>query len=245
MKAVILAGGNGTRLGPITKVINKHLLPVGSYPMIYWPLIKLKKAGLTEILIVTNKEDLASFIKLLGTGKELGVNITYRIQEDQGSGIANAINCARDFVDNQFIVLLGDNLFSDHLHPYIEEFIKGSHKAMVLLKEVADPKRYGVAELDEANQSIQAIIEKPENPPSKYCVTGIYFYNKHVFELIDLLKPSSRGELEITDLNNLYIYHEELHYEILKDWWLDAGTHDALFEANKYFYKKSIDPEVK
>ncbi|WP_223596642.1 sugar phosphate nucleotidyltransferase [Neobacillus bataviensis] len=238
MKAVILAGGTGTRLQPLTKIINKHLLPVGFHPMIYWSLNRLKLAGINEILIVINQKDLDSFLELLGNGEELGVKLSYSIQEKQGSGIANALKCARSFVDDKFLLLLGDNLFDDDLSPFIEDFRKGEYEAKVLLKEVNDPERFGVAILNEINHSIEMIIEKPKNPKSRYCVTGIYFYDSHVFELIDSLQPSSRGELEITDLNNLYIQKKGLHYDILKNWWLDAGTYEALFEANKHFFEK-------
>ncbi|MET3698874.1 glucose-1-phosphate thymidylyltransferase [Bacillus oleivorans] len=237
MKAVILAGGSGTRLSPFTKIINKHLLPVGSYPMIYWPIKRLKQAGINEILIVTNEEDLVSFKKVLGAGEELGVILSYTIQKEKGKGIANALNCAKDFVDDKFVVLLGDNLFDDDLSPYLEDFKKEKYEAKVLLKEVKDPKRYGIAFIDEIKHTIISIIEKPKNPISKYCVTGIYFYDRNVFGLIQSLSPSKRGELEITDLNNLYINRNELNYDILKGWWLDAGTHEALFEANKHFFE--------
>jgi glucose-1-phosphate thymidylyltransferase len=238
MKAVILAGGKGTRLKPVTNIINKHLLPVGHYPMIYLPIIRLKQAGIKEILIVTNKEDLSSFIQLLGTGEELGVKLSYSIQRTVGGGIANALECARDFVKDKFITLLGDNLFDDDLVHFIEDFKKQPNGAKVLLKEVKDPERYGVAILDEQNRSIRSIIEKPKYPPSNYCVTGIYFYDYSVFEFIGSLQPSDRGELEITDLNNLYIKRNNLSYDILKSWWLDAGTHEALFKANKHFFEK-------
>lgn len=238
MKGVILAGGKGTRLEPFTKILNKHLLPVGSYPMIYWPINKIKQAGITDILIITNKQHLPSFQELLGTGDELGVTLSYALQSEKGGGIADALENAKNFVDDQVIVLLGDNLFDDDLRPFIEDFQKEPHGAKVLLKEVMDPERYGIAFLDEVNHSIISIIEKPKNPKSSFCVTGIYFYNKNVFDLIKLLQPSSRGEKEITDLNNLYINRKELKYDILKSWWLDAGTHEALFDANIHFYEK-------
>jgi glucose-1-phosphate thymidylyltransferase len=241
MKGVILAGGKGTRLQPFTKVLNKHLLPVGSYPMIYWPIRKLKHAGIKDILIITNQQHLSLFVKLLGTGEELGVNLSYNIQNENGGGIADALKCAEEFVDDKFIVLLGDNLFDDDLLPFIVDFQKGHQQAKVILTEVMDPERYGVALLDERKNSIISIIEKPKKPESRLCVTGIYFYDKLAFELIDSLHPSSRGEKEITDLNNLYIHRNELRFGILKSWWLDAGTHDALFKANKHFYEREIE----
>lgn len=236
MKGIILAGGKGTRLEPFTKLINKHLLPVGPNPMILWPINKLKDAGITDILIVTNKQHLRSFQELLGRGEKLGVKLSYTIQSKKGGGIADALACAKNFVDDLCVVLLGDNLFDDDLKPFIEDFQTGPYGAKVLLKEVMDPERYGVAFLDEVNKSIISIIEKPKSSKSKLCVTGIYFYNKDVFDLINLLKPSSRGEREITDLNNLYINRNGLKYDFLKSWWLDAGTHEALFKANKHFY---------
>jgi glucose-1-phosphate thymidylyltransferase len=239
MKGVILAGGKGTRLEPFTKLINKHLLPVGPEPMIYWPIKKLKAAGITEILIITNKQHLHSFEEVLGHGEQLGVKLSYAIQSEKGGGIADALACARNFVDDQCIVLLGDNLFDDNLRPFIDDFQAQPHGAKVLLKEVKDPERYGVAFLDEVNHSIISIIEKPISPPSNFCVTGIYLYNKDVFDLIDLLQPSSRGEREITDLNNIYINRKKLKFNILKSWWLDAGTHESLFNANKHFYERS------
>jgi len=239
MKGIILAGGKGTRLEPFTKLLNKHLLPVGPAPMIYWPINKLKAAGITEILIITNKEHLEAFQKILGNGEKLGVHLFFAIQRENGGGIADALACAKNFVEDQCIVLLGDNLFDDDLTPFINDFKTMSQGAKVLLKEVADPERYGIAILDEANHSIISIIEKPNSPTSNYCVTGIYFYNKEVFDLIDLLQPSNRREKEITDLNNLYIKRKQLHFDILKSWWLDAGTHEALFKANQHYYERS------
>ncbi|ULT56482.1 NTP transferase domain-containing protein [Neobacillus drentensis] len=239
MKGIILAGGKGTRLEPFTKLLNKHLLPVGGDPMIYWPINKLKEAGITDILIVTNNQHLRSFQEILGQGEELGVKLSYTIQSEKGGGIADALASAKDFVDDQCIVLLGDNLFDDDLRPYINEFQNQPQGAKVLLKEVNDPERYGIALLDEVNHSIISIVEKPKIPKSNFCVTGIYLYNKEVFDLIDLIKPSSRGEKEITDINNLYIKRKELKFDILKSWWLDAGTHESLFKANKHFYERS------
>ena len=238
MKGVILAGGKGTRLEPFTKVINKHLLPVGSEPMIYWPINKLRQAGITDILIITNQHHLELFQAILGSGEELGVRLSYAIQRKNGGGIADALEEAKGFVDDQCIVLLGDNLFDDDLRPFVEDFQSKPHGAKVLLKEVNDPERYGVAYLEEGSKSIISIVEKPVNPASRFCVTGIYLYNKDVFNLIESLQPSERGEKEITDVNNLYINRKELRYDILKSWWLDAGTHEALFEANKHFYEK-------
>lgn len=243
MKGVILAGGKGTRLDPLTRVINKHLLPIGPYPMIYWPIRRLKQAGISQILIITNREDIESFKKVLGSGEQWGVNLFYQIQNQKGGGIADALACAKDFVDDKFVVLLGDNLFDENLRPMIEEFYKEDNKAKILLKEVRDPERYGVVSFDENSHSIHSIVEKPINPPSKYCVTGIYLYDVDVFNVIQELEPSPRGEKEITDLNNYYIKRNELSYDVFKEWWLDAGTHESLYKANYHYYEEIHDTE--
>ncbi|WP_042357275.1 sugar phosphate nucleotidyltransferase [Bacillus rubiinfantis] len=240
MKGLILAGGMGSRLRPFTNYLNKHLLPVGRYPMIYWPILKLKEAGIKEIFIVTNQQHLSSFIELLGTGDDLAVHIQYGIQKNEGGGIADALMTARNFIKNdRFIAILGDNIFEDSLTGYIEQFHQQENGARVLLKTVPDPKRYGVPQLDEERKRIMSIIEKPLNPPSSYCVTGIYMYDPTVFALIETLQPSERNELEITDVNNLYIEKNQLQYDILQGWWLDAGTHESLLQANLYLLNKS------
>lgn len=232
MKGIILAGGSGTRLQPITRYINKHLLPVGPYPMIYWLIVKLKIAGIKDILIVTNKNDLASFITLLGEGEELGVNISYTLQKD-ARGIADGLLLGEKFAGSEkMVVLLGDNIFEDDLRSYIKAFKEQKSGARVLLKEVNDPYRYGVATINKEKQIIETIIEKPINPASNLCVTGIYLYDSQVFDFIKSITPSKRGELEITDVNNLYIAESCLKYEVLKGWWIDAGTHESLFKAN-------------
>ncbi|MEH7574077.1 sugar phosphate nucleotidyltransferase, partial [Cytobacillus firmus] len=197
MKGVILAGGTGTRLKPLTQIINKHLLPVGSYPMIYWPILKLIEAGVNEILIITNRHHLNSFIEVLGHGEEFSVNLHYQIQTNEGGGIADALISAKDFINQEkFIVLLGDNVFEDSIKPYIQAFDVQGAGARVLLKEVSDPSRYGVPKVDTASRRILSIIEKPSNPPSSYCVTGIYMYDQKVFEYIEAINPSKRNELE-------------------------------------------------
>ncbi|WP_332694842.1 sugar phosphate nucleotidyltransferase [Halalkalibacter lacteus] len=237
MKGVILAGGTGSRLAPITKIINKHLLPVGSYPMIYWPILKLKEAGIKQILIVTNKESLSLFIQLLGDGKELGVRLQYKVQQS-ASGIAGGISLAENFVEEEkFIVLLGDNIFETSLTPFIQSYNQQKEGAKVLLKEVSDPHRYGVAEINNEKQIITSIQEKPNNPLSNYCVVGIYMYDKYVFQYIEEIAPSQRGELEVTDLNNLYIKQQQLSYDVLSGWWIDAGTHESLYKANTLIYQ--------
>lgn len=247
MKGVILAGGTGSRLHPFTKYINKHLLPVGPYPMIYWPILKLREAGVHEILIITNKHHLSSFIHLLGNGEELNVSVQYKIQKNTGGGIADALLGAENFAGKaKFVVILGDNIFEDSLVPFIDSYQKqGTGGARVLLKEVKDPTRYGVPHIDDAQKRILSILEKPSHPPSTYCVTGIYMYDQSAFELIQKITPSYRKELEITDLNNRYIEEGQLEYDILQGWWIDAGTHQSLFTANKLVYENSFKGELR
>ncbi|MCL6588997.1 MAG: NTP transferase domain-containing protein [Firmicutes bacterium] len=232
MKGVILAGGTGSRLFPLTKVTNKHLLPVGKYPMIYYPIYKLSECGITDLLIVTGKEHMGNVVNLLGSGYDLGVEFTYKIQ-DQPGGIAQALSLAENFVGHdRCVVILGDNIFSANIHPFMANFQKQPAGAKILIKEVPDPQRYGVAEL-KGNQ-ITGIEEKPKQPKSNYCVTGIYMYDSRVFEIIKTLKPSGRGELEITDVNNAYIQAGTLTYDIIDGWWTDAGTFESLYRASEY-----------
>ncbi|WP_057767318.1 sugar phosphate nucleotidyltransferase [Cytobacillus praedii] len=241
MKGVILAGGSGTRLKPFTQVINKHLLPVGKYPMIYWPILKLKEAGIDEILIITNPKDVPSFIEILGSGENLNVELQYQIQPNVGGGIADALLGARHYINKEkFIVILGDNIFEDSLTPFVQTFKEQKKGARVLLKEVMDPIRYGVPNIEPIKKLILSIIEKPINPPSSYCVTGIYMYDHEVFQYIDAAQPSDRNELEITDVNNMYIKNNQLEYDILKGWWIDAGTHESLFKAIQYVNNNPI-----
>ncbi len=230
MKGIVLAGGSGTRLRPLTNLINKHLLPVGKHPMIDYSIRKLRDAGIHQILIVTGKQSAGLYIEYLGNGEEQGVQITYKIQERPG-GIAQALALAEGFISplEKFVVILGDNLFAEPLSPFIDEYQKQATGAKVLLKEVDDPRRYGVPVLE--NQRIVAIEEKPERPQSSFCVTGIYMYDAGVFDVIRTVRPSGRGELEITDVNNHYAAEGLLTYSILHDWWLDAGTHESLYEA--------------
>ena len=231
MKGIILAGGTGTRLRPLTQVTNKHLLPVGRYPMIFYPIYKLKKAGINEILIVTGREHMGDVIELLGSGKDFGVEFTYKVQDEAG-GIAQALGLARHFVNgDKCVVILGDNIFEDDITSYVKEFEEQKEGAKVLLKEVPDPQRFGVPEFKDGK--IIAIEEKPKEPKSNFAVTGIYMYDSEVFEIIKTLKPSWRGELEITDVNNAYIKKGTLTYNILKGWWTDAGTPESLFRANE------------
>ncbi|MCL6598833.1 MAG: NTP transferase domain-containing protein [Alicyclobacillus macrosporangiidus] len=230
MKGIILAGGTGSRLYPLTKITNKHLLPVGRYPMIYHVIHKLIEANIRDILIVTGKEHMGDVVNLLGSGREFGAEFTYRVQDEAG-GIAQALGLAEAFVGNDLMtVILGDNVFSDNIGPYVENFKRQGHGAKILIKEVQDPARFGVPELRDGH--IISIEEKPAAPKSSYAVTGIYMYDHRVFDIIKTLRPSCRGELEITDVNNAYIERGELTYDILNGWWTDAGTHLSYAKAN-------------
>ena len=238
IKGVILAGGLGTRLYPLTKITNKHLLPVYGKPMIYYPIQTLVDAGIKDILIVTGGVHAGEFLRLLGDGAEFGLNhINYTYQEGEG-GIAEALRLARHFADNdRIIVILGDNIIEKDIRCAVEEFKKQSRGARILLKKVEDPGRFGVVKFK--GKKIASIEEKPKNPKSDYAVTGIYMYDKQVFEIIKTLKPSRRGELEITDVNNAYIKKGELEYSMLDGWWTDSGTFDSLLRANNLVAKKS------
>lgn len=231
MKGIILAGGTGSRLFPLTKVTNKHLLPVGKYPMIFHSIAKLKEADIQDILIVTGKEHMGDVVNLLGSGREFGVTFTYKVQDEAG-GIAQALDLAEHFVNGeQMVVILGDNVFEDRIASFVSNFRQQKNGAKILIQEVHDPQRYGVPELD--GDKIVSIEEKPKLPKSNYAVTGIYMYDSRVFDIIKTLKPSGRGELEITDVNNSYIEAGELSYDILNGWWTDAGTHASLTKANE------------
>ncbi|MFY0544176.1 sugar phosphate nucleotidyltransferase [Brevibacillus sp. H7] len=231
MKGIILAGGTGSRLYPLTKVTNKHLLPVGKYPMIFHAIFKLKEADICDILVVTGKEHMGDVVSLLGSGSDLGVSFTYKVQDEAG-GIAQALGLAEHFVgQDQMVVILGDNVFSDSIVPYVQNFKEQQTGAKILIQKVPDPQRYGVPQLE--GDKIISIEEKPKQPKSSYAVTGIYMYDSKVFDIIKTLKPSNRGEFEITDVNNAYIQKNELTYNILKGWWTDAGTHASLTRANE------------
>lgn len=231
MKGIILAGGTGSRLFPLTKVTNKHLLPVGKYPMIYYSIAKLKESGIEDILIVTGKEHMGDVVNLLGSGYEFAVSLTYKVQ-DKAGGIAQALGLAEQFVGkDQMVVILADNVFSDSIAEHVESFRKQRDGAKILIQEVHDPQRYGVPELE--GEFIVSIEEKPSQPKSNYAVTGIYMYDSQVFNIVRTLKPSGRGELEITDVNNAYIKANSLSYAILNGWWTDAGTHASLTRANE------------
>jgi glucose-1-phosphate thymidylyltransferase len=227
MKGIILAGGTGSRLYPLTKVTNKHLLPVYDQPMIYYPLYTLVNAGITEIMIVSGRGHAGHFLELLGSGVEFGVRLTYEIQEKAG-GIAEALGLADSWADDDNVaVILGDNIFEDNIKADVTSFTNG---AKIFLKEVADVSRFGVVEL--INDKVISIEEKPKIPKSNYAVTGLYLYDPNVFSIIKNLKPSGRGELEITDVNNAYLKKGLMQYAILNGYWSDAGTFISLLRAS-------------
>jgi glucose-1-phosphate thymidylyltransferase len=233
MKGVILAGGLGSRLHPLTKVTNKHLLPVYMKPMIYYPIEALVSAGIHDILVVTGGNSAGDFLKLLGNGSAFGLPaINYTYQEGEG-GIADALRLARYFASGEPIcVILGDNIFERSIRPAIEAYTeRGAAGAQIFLKKVEDPQRFGVPAFE--GDKVVGIEEKPKNPKSSYAVTGIYVFDQRVFEIIETLKPSDRGELEITDVNNWYIQKGEMHWVELEGWWTDAGTFDSLLRASK------------
>ncbi|MHC4679901.1 MAG: sugar phosphate nucleotidyltransferase [Planctomycetota bacterium] len=231
LRGIVLAGGTGSRLMPLTKVTNKHLLPVGQKPMIFYPIEKLTAVGVEEILIVTGVEHMGDVVSLLGSGRDFGCRFTYKVQ-DQAGGIAQALALAENFAGGRpLAVILGDNIFRASLKRYAEKFIAQGAGARILLKQVEYPQRFGVAELSEGK--IIGIEEKPEQPKSDYAVTGIYFYDASVFEIIRTLKPSARGEFEITHVNDAYIAKGRLAYDILEGWWTDAGTFESLTRANE------------
>ncbi|WP_438448533.1 sugar phosphate nucleotidyltransferase [Gorillibacterium sp. sgz5001074] len=239
MKGIILAGGTGSRLYPLTKVTNKHLLPVGQYPMIYHAIYKLKEADIDDILIVTGRDHMGDVVNLLGSGIDFGVTFTYKVQ-DQAGGIAQALGLAENFVGNDsMVVILGDNVFSDNIGLYVNRFRRDGEGAKILIKEVQDPERYGVAELN--GNRIVSIEEKPKAPKSNFAVTGIYMYDSRVFDIIKTLRPSGRGEMEITDVNNAYMEQGKLTYDIMEGWWTDAGTHQSWALANELIRDFTFD----
>ncbi len=225
-KGVILAGGTGSRLMPCTKITNKHLLPVYDRPMIFYPLETLKKAGITDILLISGTESCGDFMKLLGSGDEYGVHLTFRVQNTAG-GIADALKLAENFAAGESIaVILGDNIFADDFASDITEFTQG---AKIFVKEVADPNRFGVATIK--NNVVTKIIEKPKNPESPFAVTGLYLYDQTIFEKLKMLSPSERGEYEISEINQMYIDQQQLLSKIITGSWSDAGTHESLYVA--------------
>lgn len=236
MKGVILAGGTGSRLLPLTKVTNKHLLPIYDKPMIYYPIKTLIDAGIEEIMIVSGRGHAGHFLELLGSGKHFGVKFTYEIQEEAG-GIAQALSLAEKFADDDDVtVILGDNIFQDCIKEDISNFRSG---ARIFLKEVNDAKRFGVAELNRSK--VVGIEEKPKNPKSNFAVTGLYIYDNKVFNVIKTLRPSGRGELEITDVNNYYVNQGSMEYKVLEGFWSDAGTFESLIRASLMIQEERVD----
>ncbi len=232
MKGIILAGGSGTRLRPMTKVTNKHLLPVYDRPMIYYPLETLAKCGVKEAMIVSGRGHAGHFLELLKSGEEFKMRLSYGVQEEAG-GIAQALGLCEDFADNEKImVILGDNIFQDYrqIKRAAVDFARQKRGAKIIVKEVPDPQRFGVAYLK--GDKIEKIIEKPKNSKSNLAVTGCYMYDKQVWKVIKELKPSGRGELEITDVNNFYVRQNTMTFEMLKGWWTDAGTVSSLLRAS-------------
>ncbi len=231
MKGNILAGGTRSRLYPLTKVTNKHLLPVGREPMIFHPVHKLIEAEVEEILIVTGVDHMGDVVNLLGSGKDFGCRFTYKVQDEAG-GIAQALGLAENFAGKDLsCVILGDNIFEDSIAPYVGAFREQARGARLLLKQVHDPQRYGVAEVE--GSRVVRIVEKPKDPQSDLAVVGIYFYDGEVFDVIRTLRPSSRGELEITDVNNHYLRAGTLQCDRLQGWWTDAGTFESLAAASE------------
>jgi len=243
MKGVVLAGGLGTRLYPLTKITNKHLLPIYDMPMIYYPIMTLIDAGIRDILIVTGGNYAGEFLRLLGDGREFGLKwLNYAYQEKE-LGIAHAISLAKNFVGNdKFVVILGDNILDGSIREPVEQFQQESG-AKVLLKEVPNPSDYGVPVIK--NDKVVDVIEKPEKPPSNYAVIGVYMYGPEVFDIISTLKPSERGELEVTDINAHYAHEGKLTYSVFEGWWGDAGVSiDTYLEVNNYvaMRKKATPP---
>ena len=238
MKGIVLAGGKGTRLMPLTKATNKHLLPIGRKPMIFYPVEKLTEAGITDIMIITGTDHMGDMINMLGSGKDLGCKLTFKVQ-DEPDGIAGALSLCKDFVGEDTVaVLLGDNIFEESIEKYVKRFsswimmseVNDVKQCMLILKEVKYARRFGVATVE--NDEIVEIVEKPKTPKSNLCVTGIYFYDKHVFDFVKELSVSDRGEFEITDVNNYYINNGIARYDILEGWWTDAGTFSSYERAN-------------
>ncbi|MGH8004464.1 MAG: sugar phosphate nucleotidyltransferase [Limisphaerales bacterium] len=242
MKGVILAGGLGTRLFPLTKITNKHLLPVFDQPMIFYPIQTLVEAGIKDILIVTGGNSAGDFLRLLGNGRAFGLkHLNYTYQEKEG-GIAEAVGLAEHFAEGEkVLVMLGDNLIFDSIQDEVEDFKRQRSGAKIFLKKVANPKAYGVAEVKGGR--VLNIVEKPKKPKSDLAVIGIYMYDNEVFDIVKTLKPSARGELEVTDINNAYIRKGTMTYSVLKGFWADAGESiDALAEAGRRVYEYKIKP---
>lgn len=236
IKGVILAGGLGTRLYPLTKITNKHLLPIYDKPMILYGIETLKRSGISEIMIVCGREHAGHFMNFLGSGKELGVKLSYALQDKNNAGISDALMYAEDFADrNSVAVILGDNIFEENFSEAVAKFESG---AMVFFKKVTNPGRFGVAVFDKSGKKLLAIEEKPKKPKSAYAQTGFYLYDFNIFSYIRKLKPSARGELEITDANNMYLKRAELDFGFVSGFWLDVGMFDSMLEASNIIAQK-------
>ncbi|MBX4188323.1 MAG: NTP transferase domain-containing protein [Candidatus Doudnabacteria bacterium] len=236
MKGIILSGGSGTRLLPLTKITSKQLLPVYDKPMIYFPLQSLLDAGINDILIIVSPDRAGDYLRLLGSGKQFGAKFTYEIQ-DKPEGLAQAILIGEDFVnDENFCLILGDNIFEDDFSKSINNFKSG---AQIFVKEVVDPERFGVVKFNK-NMEVEKLVEKPKEHLSNYAQTGLYIYDNQAVSAVKSQNPSERGELEITDLNNWYLSHNQLKAEILKGEWIDAGTFESLYKATELARKKSL-----
>jgi len=236
MKGAVLAGGKGTRLMPLTKVVNKNILPVYNLPLIYYPILTLREAGIKEILIISGRGHAGQFLDLLSNGKELGVSLTYIIQEEP-KGLAHGLSLVEDFADEGKIAfILGDNIYEDNFARAVQDFAKQEKGAKIVIKQVPDPERFGVVKFK--GQKISRIIEKPKKAPSNWIVTGFYLYDNRVFDIIRKLKPSARGEYEITDVNNFYVKEGTMSYQKAKGEWIDCGTFESLLEANNFIAKK-------
>lgn len=245
MKGVILAGGLGTRLYPLTHATNKHLLPVYDKPMVYYPTQTLVTAGIKDILVVVGGPHAGDFIRVLQNGKDFGIShLEYAYQTSGDGGIADALKLAEDFADNEDIaVILGDNCTDADISDEVKNFEKG---AVIFLKEVVDPERFGIAELDpKNNKNVIDIVEKPKEPKSNLAVTGVYIYDGKVFDHVKQIKPSARGQLEITDVNNIYIKEGQMHWATLDGFWSDAGTVESLYRTNVFWAKKILGEKEK
>ncbi len=236
MKGIILAGGSATRLRPLTKVTSKQLLPVYDKPMVYYPIETLRQGGIEEMLIISSPEGIGDYLKLLGSGKDLGVRFTYEIQ-DKPEGLAQAFLIGENFIgDDSVTLILGDNIFEDDFSDAIKSFESGGR---IFAKAVSDPERFGIVEFDD-NNNVISIEEKPANPKSNYCIPGLYLYDNTVIEKAKQVKPSERGELEITSLHNMYLAEGNLDVRFVEGAWFDAGTFESLWEAGSYMRKKAV-----
>jgi len=238
MKGIVLAGGHATRLRPVTNITNKQLLPIYNKPLVYYPILTLKDAGIKEILVISGPGHAGQLLDQLRNGKELGVDLVYDIQEEP-KGLAHGLNMAKDFADNEGIaMILGDNIFGDSLKKAVDDFKKQEKGGKITIKKVHDPERFGVVKFNRKGDKIAKVIEKPKNPPTNWMIPGFYMFDNRVFDVYKTIKPSKRGEYEITSLINFYVRENTMTYHKLKSKWIDAGTFDSLLEANNFIAKK-------